>query len=114
MLKCATLSFYNETELGISEQSIYENKVMWLFKNTSGGVAAQYLAYDAFDTGQREALIIWFDDPLEKVIAQYFKHHTHIWRQAWSRTKNKIYSIPDKLYWPFNKAKRTSSKTDWF
>lgn len=36
------------------------------------------LSYDAFHTGLRQALIVRLDDPLEQVISQHFKHHTHI------------------------------------
>lgn len=36
------------------------------------------LPYDAFHTGLRQSLIVRLDDPLEQVISQNFKHHTHI------------------------------------
>lgn len=36
------------------------------------------LPYDAFHTGLRQSLIVRLDDPLEQVISQHFKHHTHI------------------------------------
>jgi hypothetical protein len=37
-----------------------------------------YLAYDALDAGQRKALVVRLDDPLQQVMTQNLKHHTDI------------------------------------
>lgn len=41
-------------------------------------LAVHYLSYDAFNTGQGEALIVRLDDPLQQVITQHLENHAHI------------------------------------
>lgn len=37
-----------------------------------------YLSNDALDTGQRKALVVRLDDPLQQMMTQNLKHHTDI------------------------------------
>jgi hypothetical protein len=37
-----------------------------------------YLSYDGLDAGQRQALVVGLDDPLEQVVSEHLEHHAHI------------------------------------
>lgn len=37
-----------------------------------------HLSDDALHTGQWQALVVGLDDPLEQVVTQHLKNHTHV------------------------------------
>ena len=38
-----------------------------------------YLSDYALDTRQRQTLVVGFNNPLQQVVTEHLKHHTHIW-----------------------------------
>lgn len=41
-----------------------------------------YLSDNALDTWQWQTLVVGFNNPLQQVVTEHLKHHTHIWREV--------------------------------
>jgi len=63
----------DKTQLLIAFDLLYNQTIRQWMKN-------MHLSNNALDTRQRQALVVGLNNPLQQMVAEDFKHHTHIWQ----------------------------------